>query len=112
MKQRWDLIGCEPFSNIVGGLSQEQKHIIYENNYYELQKHKKLEEELGIDLITLFKALKGGIYIENEFGEMVNFKCMLVYKNEEMGWYFHIYNGYVFPKDYRKTWWLKLNRSE
>lgn len=55
MKNRWDLIGCEPFSNIVGGLTQEQKHIIYENNYYELQKYKKLEEEIGCPLEVRLK---------------------------------------------------------
>jgi hypothetical protein len=58
MKNRWDLIGCEPFSNIVGGLTQEQKHVIYENNYYELQKYKKLEEKLGCPLDVVVKAFQ------------------------------------------------------
>ena len=77
-----------------------------------LGKLEDIEEELGLSLDVLFRALRDGIYIKNLFDEMINFKCMLVYKNEEIGWYFHIINGYVLLKDYKKTWCLKADKSE
>ena len=72
-----------------------------------------LEEQLGCPLEVREKAIKYGIYIKNIYGEMVNFKVMLVYKNEQMGYYFRFINdGYVLLADYKKTWWLKENREE
>lgn len=38
-----------------------------EQDLNELQQYKQLERELGIDLITLFKALKNGVYVKNEY---------------------------------------------
>ena len=77
-----------------------------------LGKLENIEEELDFSIEVIFEALKNGIYIKNILDEMINFKCMLVYKNEEIGWYFHIINGYVLLKDYKKTWWLKADKSE
>ena len=74
--------------------------------------YNQLTKQLGCPLEIMFKALMNGIYIKNIDGEMVNFKCRLTYKNEELGWYFNIINGYVMVKDYKKTWWLKENREE
>ena len=121
-KHRWDLIGCEPFSNIVGGLSQEQKHIVYENNYYELQKYKKLEEELGIDPLILFKALKNGVWVEVDPADinddnpdrMYLEKFVSLSKNLNGILYLEV-NDYVdelWLSDYQKTWWLKEDMYE
>lgn len=77
-----------------------------------LGKLEDIEESLGCPLDVVFKALKEGIYIENEFGKMVNFKCRLTYKNEEIGWYFNIIDGYVLIKDHKKTWWLSETKEE
>ena len=93
------------------------------NNYYDstvslldtatkLGRLEDLEEQLGCPLEVVFKALINGIYIKNIYGEMINFKCRITYKNEELGWYFNIINGYVMVKDYKKTWWLKKDKSE
>lgn len=71
-----------------------------------------LEEELGCSLEIVGKALKYGIFIKNIDGDMINFKCRLTYKNEELGWYFNIINGYVMVKDYKTTWFLKEDKSE
>lgn len=70
-----------------------------------------IEEELGIDLITLFKALKNGIKAKWEQNEIVeitilggcqlwlNKKCfqLVDYNGKEWSYYF---------KDYGKTWAL------
>lgn len=88
----------------------------FAHNELELYKIAKstleLQNELGCPLDVVFKALKEGIIINNIYNEKVNFKCRLVYKNEELGWYFNIINdGYVLLKDYGKTWWLKGDKQ-
>ena len=86
---------------------------LLQSAYDKLGKLEDLEEQLGCPLEVREKAIKYGIYIKNIYGEMVNFKVMLVYKNEQMGYYFRFINdGYVLLADYKKTWWLKENREE
>lgn len=89
---------------------------IFEKTYEQSKKYLKwedLEEELGCPLEVREQALKNGIYIKNIDGDMVNFKVMLVYKNKELGYYFRIINdGVVLLKDYKKTWFLKKDKSE
>ena len=78
-----------------------------------LGKLEDLEEQIGCPLEVREQALTNGIYIKNIYGDMVNFKVMLVYKNKELGYYFRIINdGVVLLKDYKKTWFLKKDRSE
>lgn len=77
-----------------------------------LAKYRDLEKQLGCPLEVIIKALTNGIYIKNIYDEMTNFKCRLTYKNEELGWYFNIINGYVMVKDYKKTWWLRETKEE
>ena len=79
----------------------------------ENKKYKDLEEELGIDLITLFKALKNGIYVDlNGFVKLIainDLSLKFYIKRWYLGFY-HSLNGgtfYVDLKDYKKTWWLK-----
>ena len=62
----------------------------------ENKKYKEIEKELGIDLITLFKAFKNGIYYKGK-DNIINF-CKV---KESI---------YVKLKDYGKTW--ALDRSE
>jgi len=66
-----------------------------------------IEEELGIDLITLFKALKKGFYSKD--GEYHHFSN-LFFDSEE------IYDGYnnvdYYFKDYGKTWALTKEELE
>ena len=41
------------------------EHDLFRDIYCKLQYLENIEEEIGIDLITLFKALKNGIYIND-----------------------------------------------
>lgn len=85
-----------------------------------LGKLEDLEEELGIDLITLFKALKDGIYFfENDFetnNKEVNFtkRPRLYYSVDFNCLCFEILLGAwkVKLKDYGKTWALSRNDLE
>ena len=80
-----------------------------EKVYNKLGRLEDLEEELGIDLITLFKALKEGIYyLEEEnifFSNDVNLWC-----GTSKNYYISGAGIYKKVKDYGKTW--SLDRSE
>jgi len=69
----------------------------------ELIQYKKIEEELGIDLITLFKALKNGFYTKTArytgYGMGVSIEKKCLWREE---WQDDIY----YFKDYGKTWAL------
>lgn len=70
-------------------------------------KYQSLEEELGIDLITLFKALKDGIEVGNDKMRLCLKNCKLTYKKEDNEYAF-IYDYYLVKlKDYGKNWWLE-----
>ena len=92
----------------------------------ELKKNEKLsklediEEELGIDLITLFKALNNGIWVYRGKRKEYTSWCIAVNGNGDGGnrkttfWLSYKVNGFDFPdyyehlyfKDYGKTWAL------
>lgn len=95
-----------------------KKFTLVENGYYyystqdneytsplvdKLGQLEDIEEKLGIDLITLFKALKDGIYISKNDKRFI--PVVLIHKNMilelEIG-----YKDYVSVKDYGKTWAL------
>lgn len=69
-----------------------------------LEEYRKIEKELGIDLLTLFKALRTGVYIKQYdeiehyylklFGDGINF-CLTTYVGVKV-----ILN----QNDYGKTW--------
>ena len=77
-----------------------------------LGKLEDLEEEIGIDLITLFEALKNGIFVayDSSFG-MANKPKIKITKDTATGicyrdkkWY--IQEDETLIKDYGKTWSL------
>lgn len=86
----------------------EAKRLIAEDTREQLRKYWKIEQELGIPLEVLFKALKEGIIMDDEeyrtflmYDEVTNsycFKCG--------GW------GKYFLKDYGKTWALTREELE
>ena len=77
-----------------------------------LGKLEDAEEELGIDLIKLFKALKDGIYFKhNYYGiehKQVSYitRTALVYRYSSWGDDDDIHFTYYDYKDYGKTWAL------
>ena len=72
-----------------------------------LGQYEDLEAELGIDLLTLFKALKDGIEVGNDKMRVSVKGCKLVYREEDNDYVF-IYDYYLIKlKDYGKYWWLE-----
>ena len=71
-----------------------------------LEEYRKIEDEIGIDLITLFKALKDGIYI-NEDGSVYK-DCIKSIEHWSDGWGFISSDDYidVLFEDYGISWAL------
>lgn len=74
----------------------------------------RLSNELGCPLEVVFKALKNGIFIKRKCFDKVKFIFVpVVLDDYGLG---EISNGeimdYFYLKDYKKTWWLKEDKSE
>ena len=66
-----------------------------------------IEDELGIDLITLFKALTDGIWYKKEVHSLHTDMCLNVNKEWVIGCWLTKYECvYCLLKDYGKTWAL------
>lgn len=85
-------------------------------NYYDLihklGKLEDIEEELGIDLITLFKALRDGVFI-NEDGSVYK-DCIKSIEHWSDGWGFISNDDYIEAlfEDYGRTWALTREEIE
>ena len=84
----------------------EESFKIIEKDLDLLEEYRKIEEELDIDFITLFKALKDGIYI-NEDGSVYK-DCIKSIEHWSDGWGFISNDDYieVLFKDYGISWAL------
>ena len=93
---------------------EEAKRLIAEDVREQLRKYWKIEEELGIPLEVLFKALKDGIYYGYD-GEIIDFTYVSLCKDEdeenELVFVDNEYNGFRI-KNYGKTWALTMEELE
>lgn len=91
--------------------------------FNKLGKLEDIEEELGIPLEVLFKALKDGVYAKFEEGKILETNIKLYYScdNEfkirvvclEIGQYEDFeWEDYLFVKNYGKTWALTREELE
>ena len=76
--------------------------------YLKLKSLEDIEEELGIDLITLFTALKYGIYKKGRN----NFKGLILYSKMPMFSFYHKTIDNELIEDYGKTWALTEEELE
>ena len=85
---------------------KKQRSEIIEKDLDLLEEYRKIEEELGIDLITLFKALKDGIYINED--DSVYKDCIKSIEHQSDGWGFISNDDYieVLFEDYGISWVL------
>ena len=111
------------FKNAYWGTLEHFKTI--EKDLDKLEQLEKIEEEFGIDFITLFKALKNGIwtnqeqyYGDEEQGKIRYFEAMLLLDEKAMGCIHNsLFKGKenirtLYFKDYGKTWALTKEELE
>lgn len=75
-------------------------------------KYKDLEEQLGCPLEVVVKALKNGVYYEDVANCM---KYMVVDLSFNLEGDFVLYfddEERLLARNYKKTWWLKKDKSE
>ena len=84
--------------------------------YKKLYQIENLEDELGIDLITLFKAYSNGFYVRGEKEKQyIDFQNALnanAFKNKEMFYGHERCYQYVKLYDYGKDWALTKQELE
>lgn len=89
-------------------LTNKELHIVNDMNKAmdKLSQLEYIEEELGIDLITLFKALRDGVFI-NEDGSVYK-DCIKSIEHWSDGWGFISNDDYIEAlfEDYGSTWAL------
>ena len=92
-----------------------EERLMIEEKLKAYEKIKNVEEELGIDLITIFKALKSGFYYRKE-GAIVHIsKDDLLLRSGAIHFIGKglIFAGLFLPfKDYGKTWALTKEELE
>ena len=92
----------------------DYEHDLFRNIYRKLQDLENVEEEIGIDLTVLFKALKNGVYYFDEQGQLIHDYVWLVndYVAEgvpdKLSFSFKTYHSrqVLLFEDYGKTWAL------
>ena len=98
-----------------------KKEDFTENIYGAVQKLGKfedLEEEIGCPLDVVFKVLKNGFYDENgnwynDYDFNLKYDWLLSNPNDKYLIFDVPKTYFAFKlKDYKKTWWLKKDRSE
>ena len=79
-----------------------------------LGKLEDIEQELGITLEVLFKALKDGIWLKNGFVNAKYITFYFKYKSLEIYLDYKGIPAYttIYSKDYGKTWWLEKPKEE
>lgn len=107
-KSNKDSLGYEPI-----------EELIKQNNaspiIAKLGQLEDIEDELGIELITLFKALKKGVYIKKAYLPFYPLALMREDYSNHTTKYFVFYKGkkkYLKLRDYGKTWALTREELE
>lgn len=80
--------------------SHNYERDLFKDIYCKLERLEDIEEELGIDLINLFKTLKDGIYKKGRN----NFKGLILYSKMPMFSFYHKTIDAELIEDYGKTW--------
>jgi len=90
---------------VIGGRIYGKK--MFSKMTAELLEYKDIEDELGIDLITLFKAIYEGIYVKTKNGISKHYTVSLRkwFQTNTYCLYYRPYT-HIWFKDYGKTWAL------
>lgn len=80
----------------------------WEKRFPELLKpYKDIEKEIGIDLITLFKAIKDGVWVKTKNGITKHHTVHLMkWQQTSIYCFYYRHYSHIWFKDYGKTWAL------
>ena len=103
--------------------AHKYEHDLFKDIYCKLEQLEDIEEKLGIDLLTLFKALKNGIYLkfgsEKNTGVYYEHRAILPrhFDKDYKGYFIDLQlelsiNFNFYFKDYGKTWALTKEELE
>ena len=75
-------------------------------------KYRELEEQLGCPLDVVVKALQTGVYYE-DVANCMKYMVVDLHFNLEGDFVLYFEDGeYLLVRNYKKTWWLKKDKSE
>lgn len=78
-----------------------------------LAKIDKLQKQLGCSLDVIHKALKNGVYVEGDKDKkLVKTHACLEYNGSHFVIMTTLFLVFRKTKNYKKTWWLKEDKSE
>ena len=114
--------------NYTDDLFEKQKELIKIDEYHEIhysqanynedlwnavKEKEDLEEQIGCPLEVIDKALKNGIWYEDVANRMTHIGVGLDTANYDCEYILREYNNETrfLPRNYKKTWWLKEDRS-
>ena len=103
------------YEEYMSNVPKKAHHAINAAIYEELYKLENIEEELGLDLITLFKALIG-IWVKSTNGDVYYvgspYLCFSENEKRELEFQFRVGDTWYKVKDYGKTWALTKEELE
>lgn len=82
-------------------------------NRDKVYKYENIEKELGIDLITLIKAISNGVWVKtkNDISKHLTVALKKRHHTKEY-WLFYRPYSHIYLKDYGKTWALTREELE
>ena len=95
---------------------EEARDLMFSGLWESLQKFRAFEQELGIPLEVLFKALKGFYYINHD-GQIDYMNTPRLFYSENCECYcfregIFLYEDIIDVKKHGKTWWLEKPKEE
>ena len=92
--------------------SHAYEHDLFKDIYCKLEQLENIEEELGVELTTLFKALRDGVFINEDGSVYKDYIKLIEHWPDCWGFISNDEDIEVFFEDYGVTWALTSEELE